>query len=71
MIERHRGRNSMKNTHGFAYQLLQSKQATKNFEKLDEEEKRQVIEAARNVCKIQDICGIISDLENLENRKSN
>lgn len=48
---------------GLAFQLSMNEKALKNFAKLNEEEKRQVLEAARSVHSKEEMRGIVNDLE--------
>ena len=55
--------NSMDMPLGLAFQLSMNEKALKNFAKLNEEEKRQVLEAARSVHSKDEMRGIVEDLE--------
>ena len=48
---------------GLAFQLSMDEKAMENFAKLSEGEKKQVLEAARNVNSKDEMCGIVEDLK--------
>jgi len=50
---------------GFVFQLSMNEKAMENFASMTEEEKRQVIETARNVTSKAQMRGIVSDLAGL------
>lgn len=50
---------------GLAFQLSMNEQAMENFAHMTEEEKRQVLAAARNVTSKEQMRGIVSDLARL------
>ncbi len=50
---------------GLAFQLSMNEQAMENFANMTEEEKRQVLAAARNVTSKEQMRGIVSDLASL------
>ncbi|MCI5872963.1 MAG: hypothetical protein PUJ55_07505 [Clostridiales bacterium] len=50
---------------GLAFQLSMNEQAMENFANMPEEEKRQVLAAARNVTSKEQMRGIVSDLASL------
>ena len=50
---------------GLAFQLSMNEQAMENFAYMTEEEKRQVLAAARNVTSKEQMRGIVSDLASL------
>lgn len=50
---------------GFAFQMAMNEKALNNFAKMTEEEKRQVLEAARNVSSKQQMQSIVEDLGKL------
>lgn len=47
---------------GLAFQLSMNERAMENFSGMTEDEKRQVLEAARNVTSKEQMRGIVSDL---------
>ena len=51
---------------GLAFPMSMNERAMENFARMTEEEKRQVLEAARNTSTKEQIRGIVSDLSNLE-----
>ena len=51
---------------GLAFQMSMDERAMENFARMTEEEKRQVLEAARNASTKEQKRGIVSDLSNLE-----
>ena len=51
---------------GLAFQMSMDERAMENFARMTEEEKRQVLEAARNASTKEQMRGIVSDLSNLE-----
>lgn len=51
---------------GLAFQLSMNAEAMENFAKMTEEEKRQVLETARNVVSKEQMRGIVSDLAQLK-----
>lgn len=50
---------------GFAFQLSMNEKAMKNFAGMSDEEKQQVLDAARSVTSKQQMRGIVSDLAGL------
>lgn len=50
---------------GFAFQLSMNEKAMENFAGMSDEEKRQVLDAARSVTSKQQMRGIVSDLAGL------
>lgn len=50
---------------GFAFQMALNEQAMENFAGMTEEEKKQVLEAARSVHSKQEMKGIVEDLGNM------
>ena len=50
---------------GLAFQLSMNERAMENFANMTEEEKRQVLSAARNVTSKEQMRGIVSDLEGM------
>ena len=50
---------------GLAFQLSMNEKAMENFAKMTEQEKRQVLEAARSVTTKEQMQNIVSDLSNL------
>ena len=50
---------------GLAFQLSMNEQAMENFANMTDEEKTQVLAAARNVTSKEQMRGIVSDLANL------
>lgn len=50
---------------GLAFQLSMNEKAMENFAKMTEQEKRQVLEAARSVSTKEQMQNIVSDLSNL------
>lgn len=50
---------------GFAFQLSMNEKAMENFAGMSEEEKQQVLDAARSVTSKQQMRGIVSDLAGL------
>lgn len=50
---------------GLAFQLSMNERALENFAKMTEDEKRQVLEAARNVTSKEEMSGIVEDLAKL------
>lgn len=50
---------------GLAFQMSMNEKAMENFAKMTEEEKGQVIEAARNVTSKEQMRSIVSDLADL------
>lgn len=50
---------------GLAFQLSMNEQAMENFAKMTDEEKTQVLAAARNVTSKEQMRGIVSDLAQL------
>lgn len=50
---------------GFAFQMALNQNAMKNFAEMTEEEKKQVLEAARNVHTREQMRGIVADLGQL------
>lgn len=47
---------------GLAFQLSMNEQAMENFSKMTEDEKRQVLDAARSVTSKEQMRGIVTDL---------
>lgn len=50
---------------GFAFQLSMNEKAMENFAGMSDEEKQQVLDAARSVTSKQQMRGIVSDLAGL------
>lgn len=50
---------------GLAFQLSMNEQAMENFSRMTEEEKRQVLDAARSVTSKEQMRGIVTDLAKL------
>lgn len=50
---------------GLAFQMSMNEKAMENFAKMTEEEKKQVIESARNVTSKEQMRNIVSDLASL------
>lgn len=50
---------------GFAFQLSMNEKAMENFAGMSEGEKKQVLDAARNVTSKEQMRGIVSDLASL------
>lgn len=50
---------------GLAFQLSMNARAMENFAKMTEDEKRQVLNAARGVATKEEMRGIVKDLEKL------
>ena len=50
---------------GLAFQLSMNERAMENFASMTENEKRQVLDAARSVTSKEQMRGIVSDLERL------
>ncbi len=50
---------------GFAFQLSMNEKAMENFAGMSDEEKKQVLDAARSVTSKQQMRGIVSDLAGL------
>ena len=50
---------------GFAFQLSMNEKAMERFTAMTQEEKRQVVDAARNVTSKEQMKGIVSDLASL------
>lgn len=51
---------------GLAFQLGMNEKALENFARMTDEEKRQVLEAARSVHSKDQMRGIVEDIANLE-----